>query len=217
MEYASAVEAKLMVAIYWSRCNKWTLISPDNLECSDTLCSIGMPNALIRNRMSLLGDVHIGTRVPLTPRLVANRKKTRRVSEDGRVQFTIGDVEVLCAGRRIEQKAEQAIGLYLMQWGDWPMEAPVLCVKDGELYGVDYVAEPEETTPGQGFEMVGSLSGMISKQFYELTVEAGQIARLAPRTEPGSLGIEIPVDYRGADLPLWIIVQQEVSDVGDGE
>ena len=216
IEYASAVSTPLMIAVYWSKWNQWTLVSPEDLEYRDTLCSVGMLNALTRNRMGLLGDIHIGTRVPLTLRLLANRKRTRLAFDDGRVQFTIGDVELLSAGRRIENKSEQAIALYLLLWGDWPVDTPVLCTKDGELHGVDYVSEPEEITPGQGFDIVGSLSGMISRQFKELTMESDRIARVTPRAEPGSLGVEIPLEYKGTDLPLWIIVQQAASEVGVG-
>jgi hypothetical protein len=63
-----------------------------------------------------------------------------------------------------------------------------------------------ESTENQAFEMLGFLSTMISRRFTELTAPSHNIERLIPDGDPDSLGVLIPFDYKGKQMPLWRFV-----------
>jgi hypothetical protein len=203
------LEVKL--AIYWSRWNKWVLISLSDLKREGSSYVTSFVDSYKQNQMATLGDLTIATTPPLAFRLLTDPDKPRRVDDDGKVEFTIGEVELSCAGQLITKKEEQNIAFYLMLYGDWPTAEPQAHIEDGQLIAIEYSAEPIEETPEQGFEMVGSMSGMISRRYNELTAPTGRIERLAPQIEPGSLGIAIPADYKGSQLPLWRFIQQPAT------
>jgi hypothetical protein len=99
-----------------------------------------------------------------------------------------------------------------MMYGGWPSEEPIAQTEDGELITIDFVAKPPEDTPEQGFEIVGHLSGMISRRFNHLTSSELGVERLSPEADPGSLGVAIPPNYKGKQLPLWIFELTPPSD-----
>jgi hypothetical protein len=214
--YARLLNIDHKLAIYWSHWNTWVLISPSDLRCEDSACVTTFIDSYKKNQMATLGDITLGTTPPLVFRLLTDPGKPRRINANGEVAFTIGRVELACAGERITEKKEQNIAFYLMLYGDWPTNEPKALIEDGELLGIEYVAEPIEKTLGQGFEMVGTMSGMISRQYNELTAPSGQIERLAPKAEPGMLGISIPADYKGNHLPLWRFIQQPTKSDDEG-
>ena len=214
--YARLVKLDLKIAIYWSRWNRWVLISPSDLRCEDSAWVTTFFDSHKQNEMATLGDITIGTTPPLVFRLLTDPGKPRRVNKNGKVAFTIGRVELTCAGERITEKKEQNIALYLLLYGDWPTHQPKALIEEGELLAVEYLAEPLEETPGQGFDMIGTMSGMISRQYNELTAPSGKIEWLAPKAEPEMLGISIPVDYKGSQLPLWRFIQQPAKSNNEG-
>jgi hypothetical protein len=69
------------------------------------------------NEMASLGDYSIGTAYPLKLRLAAAMDKPRTISAEGRVEMTIGAVEISAAGSVLEDKTERNIALYLMLYG----------------------------------------------------------------------------------------------------
>lgn len=214
--YARLLNIDLKLAIYWSRWNMWVLISPSDLRCEGSACVTTFIESNKQNQMAILGDITIGTIPPLVFRLLTDPGKSRRINANDEVAFTIGRVELACAGERITEKKEQNIAFYLMLFGDWPTNEPKALIEDGELLGIEYVAEPIENNPGQGFEIVGTMSGMISRHYNELTAPSGQIERLAPTVEPGMLGISIPADYKGSQLPLWRFIQKPTKSDDEG-
>jgi hypothetical protein len=209
--YARLLNIDLKLAIYWSRWNKWVLISPSDLECDDSACVTSFIDSYKQNKMTILGDITIGTTPPLVFQLLTDPRKPRHINANGKVGFTIGRIELVCAGKRITEEKEQNIAFYLMLFGDWPTNEPKALIENRELLGIEYMAEPIERTSGQGFEIVGAISGMISRHYNELTAPSGQIERLAPKVEPGMLGISIPDDYKGQQLPLWRFTQQPTN------
>jgi hypothetical protein len=71
---------------------------------------------------------------------------------------------------------------------------------------------PERANPRENFEIVGTLSTMISRQFNEITAPSGKVERLSTTRDPTSLDALIPHDYRGSKLPLWRLVIQQAKE-----
>ena len=206
--YAALVRSELRLAIYWSAFKTWTLLSPPDLRLDGTGWMTTFGEAMMRNSMAALGDMHVGTTPPLVCRLLENSDRPPKIDTNGRVKFTIRQVEIECAGRLVTERNEKNLAFQLMLFGEWPTsERPI--VDDGRLLGVEYLAEPISRTPGQGFEFIGTLSRMASRRFNELTAPSGTIERLAPDIgDPGTLTPAIPAGYVGQQLPLWIFIQQ---------
>lgn len=211
--YAQLFKRGLKVAIYWSKWNAWTLLSPDRLRKQENLYMVTFSEAMKMNEMATLGDILVGTRPPLLLRVVTDPDKPRTIASDGNVLFTIAGVELYCNPALIESKLEQIIALYLMLYGDWPANGPRAVIENNDLLAIEFIAAPLEPTPGQGFEFIGRLSGMIWRQYNYLTAPTGQIDKLSPSEEPGALGILIPKEYKGNQLPLWRFIQQPNYDL----
>ena len=209
--YASLINSEVKIAIYWSRWNQWVLISLNALRRNGAAYVTTFSNSCMQNQMATLGDLTIGTTPPLVFRLLTDPKKPRRIDKNGEVTFTISQVELSCAGQLITEKEEQNLAFYFMLYGDWPTDKPKAQIEEGELLAIECSAKPMEKTPRQGFEVVGSMSGMISRRYNELTVSSGRIERLTPQVEPGSLGISIPNNYQGHVLPLWRFIQEPAN------
>ena len=104
---------------------------------------------------------------------------------------------------------------YFIRYGSWPCTNTAQ-VTDGVLESIDFVFEPEmEMEEDQGFELLGPLSGMISRFYDDLTRGPnGGLRHLAPKREPGSLGVAIPKDYKGKALPLWRLHLRPAASFG---
>ena len=206
--YAALVRSELRLAIYWSTFKMWTLLSPQDLRFDGTVWMTTFGEAMMQNSMAALGDMHVGTTPPLVCRLLENSDRPPKIDANGRIKFTIRQVEIECAGRLVTEKNEKNLAFQLMLFGEWPASERLI-VDGGRLLGVEHLAAPISRTPGQGFEFIGTLSRMASRRFDELTAPSGTIERLAPDIgDPGTLTPAIPVDYVGQQLPLWILVQQ---------
>lgn len=203
--YSDRFGKPLRLAIYWSSWNAWTLVAADALTVSNERAGITFAEAMVANEMSILGDRFIGTRAPLVLSLVADPEKPRVIQPDGKVPFTIGAVEMYSAGERIRDAREKTIAFYLMFYGRWSMEQSPQT--DGSLLrSLDFVFSPVEDS-GQGFEIVGTMSGMISQQYNQLTTTMSRsIRRLTPNISPSRLGLVLKEPYQGQDLPLWRLV-----------
>ena len=214
--YAALVNAGLRLAIYWSRLKIWTLISPQDLHLDGSVWAITFRDALMQNAMAAVGDMHVGTTPPLVCRLLENPDRPPKIGVDGRVEFTVRRVEIESAGRPVTERREKNLAFQLMLFGEWPASDHPM-IDDGRLLGVEFVAEPIECTPGQGFEIIGSLSRMASRRYDELTAPSGRIERLAPSTrDPSILAPAIPADYAGRQLPLWRFVQKPSTRIENG-
>lgn len=202
-KYAALFGRDLYLAIFWSRWRKWTLIRPDDLAPSERP-SISFVEAVVRNEMSLLGDVMVGTTPPLSLLISTDPSKPRSVDSEGHCAFTIGAADLRCNGVRIEEALEQNLAFYFMLNSDWHVGEPEAKLDSGQLLHFEYVAEPQNPVPAQGFQMLGFLSEMISRNYNDVTSEFGEIHQLSPSADPGSLAITIPERYKGKQLPLWL-------------
>lgn len=215
--YGKLLGRQVKLAIYWSRWNAWTLVPLKALTTSAGKAVITFPDAMKSNEMATLGDHMIATTPPLAIRVSADPSKSRKALTEGQFELTIGKVELFCGGRRVDDKLEKSIVNHFMLFGRWPQTTTVE-VQNGDLQWFEFVAEPEELTPGQGFSIVGEASAMISRHFDFRTVSmSGEIQRLQPLVAPNKFGIDIPHDYKGRDVPIWrFILQPRTVDEQDG-
>jgi hypothetical protein len=210
--YTTLFKKDLKLAIYWSKWNLWTLSSLKWTKCEGNKCSISLEDAFKFNEMASLGDYTLATLPPLKFRVVTDPKHPRAVNEKGEAIFTVGGIEMYCGNNHITVPREQSIALFLMLYGEWPSEGGRAIIENGELISFDFVSQPVERHPEQDFQMIGSMSGMISRRFNNMTAPEGEIERLSPKTESSSLGLQIPDDFQGEVLHLWRFIQQPSTE-----
>jgi len=209
--YASLAGADdVTVAAYWANLNLWTLVSLAAFSPDGDRSVLTVSDAMKGNRMAELGDLHIGTKSPLTLTMQADDPKP--LNEAGEAAFTVGSVEIHCDGHLIPDEQEQRIAIQLMLHGNWSAEEEAI-VEDGRLAAIRFTCSPEVSDQErQGFDFVGSLSSMYSAGFNHRTLgEDGAVRELASSVSPGSLGTLIPEGYSGEALPLWRFKQQPGS------
>jgi hypothetical protein len=203
-DYGQLVGCPVKLAVYWERWNLWTLVPVSVCEHNGRT-SLPMPRAVKANEMGLLGDLNVGTRFPLRFRLVADPARERTLGEEGEVAFTIGDVELYCADRRLTGRREWNIAMWFLLYGKWEEEATAE-ISNGKLAWVDITRTPPEDHE-QGFEFIGTLSSLFSSMYLSSTSDADRVTRLGIRVVGGSLGSLIPDDYHSDTLPLWRLRQ----------
>jgi hypothetical protein len=204
--YADIFGVELKLAVYWTQWNLWTLSSLSCLKGRNGNYYLDLKDALINNEIGLLGDRTIATVPPLVFRVITDPGKPRKVQGNGNVEFTIGGVEILASGVKIEDRGEQNLVLSFMFFGDWPEDTQAV-VENDQLISFDFSFEPSERAEDQPFDMVGSLSSMVSRQFHFLTAPEGETERLVPNQEPDDFGIELPPNCKGKQLKLWCFQQ----------
>jgi hypothetical protein len=205
--YAAALNRPLKFALYWSPWNLWVLISADKLPIRNGKRSINMFEAAKINEMFILGDMSIGTKVPLTFRLLADPSEPSIINEEGEAKFRIGATELYCAGERLHGE-DCKLAWYMMHYGKWSEFEQIPHIENDRLIALDNVISPETWEPKQGFAFIGELSGMISQQYQQHTAPDGQITMIRPLAEPGKFGITIPDGHKSDNLPLWRFVLQ---------
>jgi hypothetical protein len=170
---------------------------------------------MMQNEMSTLGDLTIGTRMPL--KLVLEMKQlseARKDKDTKQIEARVKNVFLTCAGRPIEDETEKNIAFYLMLYGGLNLsEAPKL--ENGELIAIEHEFRMEHDN-NKDIKIVGSLSSMFSR-FYRYATSGGENASVeqiyAPFT-PGSLGKLIPAGYVGKALPLMRLIIKPVDEPG---
>jgi hypothetical protein len=207
-KYAVLFQRELYIAIYWSVWRLWSLVHADRFDRSGEDYLLSLSDALKRSEMMLLGDCTLGTIPPLTLRLLSDPTTDRRVGADGKAAFTMGKVELLAAGQVIEDPLEKKIAWFLLNHGDWPATPPTAEIDGGELISVRSEAQPEDrANPAQRFEIIGIMSQMLSRQYNNMTSTDGRVNLLIPKSDPDSLGVMIPSDFKGQQLHLWHFTQ----------
>jgi hypothetical protein len=201
--YAEIVGTPLRFAIYWAHWNQWTLNNPERFTQTANYAEIDFIQAMKQNEMAVLGDYSIGTKYPLTLKLLAAMDQPRTISPEGIVSMRIGRVEMWSGGVLLEDKTEQNIALYLMMYGKWEYDGGRIELDEAGLpVAVIHTSYPEEITPNQGFEIVGWVSSLYSQHYNSLTLEGGRVSRLNPK-EPTSLAPVIPRDLEKKQLSMW--------------
>jgi len=206
--YADLAGISLRFAIYWAPWNQWTLNDPARFTRSGNYARIEFFQAVKENETALLGDYSIGTVYPLSIRLTADVNKPREVLPDGKVTMWIGGSEFRAGGMLLEDKTERNIAFYLMMYGKWQYDGGHIELdRDGLPIAAVHMVSPEEITPNQRFEMIGSLSSLYSQAYNFLTLEDGRVTRLNVK-EPTALAPVIPREFKKKQLPLWRFIQE---------
>lgn len=206
-KYAALNSLPLRLAIYWSRWNLWTLLDAERLDESQDIVEINMNYAVLHNEMHLLGDCMLGTVPPLSLRFYADKNEPRAVNSGGESAFRIAKACLCSAGVDIEDPAESKVGWFFILFGQWRESEEHAHVVDGLIEYVETRFTPPDPPDGDEnsapFRMIGFMSQMITSQYLWSTSEDSKIKNLVPVSEPGDLGVLIPLNYKGEALKLW--------------
>ena len=208
-EYGALMGVPVSIAVFWSRWCLWALVPVEALPPD----GLSLLAALPRNNMVLLGDRQLGTTPPLIMRVVADPRGPNLPGRDGKHSFRIGSAEFLCGGTRVASTLERNLAYQFMLFGDWPETDSPVELDGDRLVHLDFIFAPKQRTPNQRFELLGSMSSIVSRKFQALTSTTADVTSISPAAEPASLGVMIPEDYVGEALPLW---QFEVQPHGKG-
>ncbi len=206
--YADLHAIPLLIAIYFSRNNKWVLLSKSSLLEHKKKYTIDYINAIAKSEMSLLGDRTIATEPDLGIEFIADLSKDATVSDEGKTNFIIGEVKLYCAGQEITDDLEKSIAFYLMRFGNWNENKPEGIFDKGIFIGAKYTFSPDFPPEEQRFAMVGELSSMISYSYSEQTVYEKSVIALDTNLDPSVFSVEIPTGHIGDKLPLWQFIMQ---------
>ena len=205
--YAKATGAELKVAVFWARWSIWTLVSPERLMGADGGLTLDMSTAIRVNELSRLGDRTVGTQTPLRVRLTMDQERTSPVKDDGTVICTIGETQMYCRDRELTEPNDQEIAWVFMRYGQWKNEGAEAVLDGDRLKAIEYRWAPIEPS-GQGFDMVGSLSGMFARYYAEQTVDQGEVVQLGAPLQPDWLKRLVNRKPGDKDLPLWQFVTE---------
>jgi len=206
--YARLNKIPLKIAIYWREIGEWTLIDESSFCANDNNQHIlTIEKAIMLNEMAMLGDVTLGTLLPLKFRLGFSKEKTHRINEN-EWHIVVESAEMFCRDTQIENKLEQSIAFKIMLGGNLQEENELILCDDGspEFNIFSYDKFEKDDNNDQNFEMVGSLSRIISSSYMHATSwnkDETATQLIMPRQEPEDFKVFIPEDYKGEHLPLW--------------
>lgn len=201
-KYADLMQIDLKIAIYWAKTNAWTLVSKEDFSPKGNNSTISFCQALKQNKMSILGDIMIGTTPPLAIKLYASQQDQAKKGNNS-FGFTIEKVELSCNNQLITNDNESKIAFKLILFGDWEEEFIPSINKDNKIEYIKFQFNPIEKNQEQDFNIIGTLSSIISRQYMQYTSPNGLVERFSPNINPKQLGLIIPNDYKGDVLKLW--------------
>lgn len=204
-KYAELDGSQLKVAIYFSRWGQWTLLPLEWFEATDTHLETNLVTALARSEMAILGDQMVATTPDIQVVLESDADSSRRISDEGEARFKLGRIRLYCNNVELTDPLEKKLAFYFTRFSKWVESEEEALVEDADLVALrfTYAPDPEMVTEGQPFQMLGSISSMISRAFAEQTTEEGEVIAITATTEPNELGVLIPENYEGKGLPLW--------------
>jgi hypothetical protein len=197
--YAAAMGSELLFAIYWVQWNIWTLVPISAFRTDGGTLRLSLTDALLVNKFGRLGDKVIGTRWPLRFRVLPDGTEPV-IGSDERVTFATGAREIYCEDRRLVNRAEQRLAIFLAMYGDWQVLDTVMEVHDQKLMSVELLVGPQEDRghlKSQGYGVVGLLSSMISKLHNSSTARDAHVSAIREDFEPDEVGRILPDDHRG--------------------
>lgn len=208
--YADINRADLKIAIYFSRVNQWTLLSPESFLEENGKLWIDLPHAMARSEMSVFGDRNIATLPLLRFEMICDQEgEEPLISGDRTATIMAREIKMHCGDQFLESPMEANIAFYLMRYGDWEVTQDPVVVDSGRISTVSYSSSPREAIAGQDFQIVGSLSSMVSSAFRELTVDNNTgIVSLDVKYDPSFFELKIPLNYKGIGLPIWQFIIQ---------
>jgi hypothetical protein len=145
-------------------------------------------------------------------KLTAAMNQPRTISPDRKASMRIGAVQIWSSHVLLEDNAERNIAFYLMMFGKWEYDGGRVELDAAGLpIAVTHTVSPEDPTPNQGFEIIGSLSSLYSQHYNSLTLEDARVARLNVK-DPTTLAPVIPRNLERKQLPMWRFIQQPNFD-----
>lgn len=205
--YAGMMRTDLRLALFWDGMRTWTLNSLEAFEAGshgEKQWSIDFARAFQTNEMARLGDRHIGTPAPLRFRVNVDPDKSDPVPlSNGSMRVTIASVQLVSRNRPLSGRGA-AIATKLLWHGNW-VEAGQHVERDGSrMLWVDHLFAPtaDEKDWGEGCEMIGSLSSIISNAYLAGAASTIHTSSKSAVLDPGSMGQFIPNDFQKLDLPL---------------
>jgi hypothetical protein len=203
-KYAGIFAKELRIAIYWAKWQLWTLLPLSQFSYNNIKkeYSITFKKAMMTNEMYILGDQLLGTVPPLTIRLVADPHERREIQPDGRCIFKINSVEMYSGNKLLEDETDMDIVFRLMYYSRWPVEEEFE-TNGNELVAISFNARPEELAKEQEFQMLGSFSEIMSREFENATAPQGLIEYLGMMGKGNVYTPHIPDDYVSKGFRLW--------------
>ncbi len=211
--YADRMKTDLRLAIYWDRMRTWTLNPLAAFEpgsCGEKQWSIGFVRAYLTSEMAVVGDRFIATPAPLRFRVNVDPDKSEPIPvSNGRMKVTIASVELVSRDRPLSGRAA-AIASKLLWHGTWVEVGQHVERAGNRMLWIDHLFAPTEDKQewGDGCEMIGSLSGIISNAYLAGAASTIHTSTESTVLEPGSMGQFIPDDFEELDLPLALIELQ---------
>lgn len=208
--YGQLFNRPIYLAVYWLAWRQWTMHKVEDLLAmvDKGRLKLRFIDALPRSEMAVLGDFSIATKYPLSLRLVVDAELVGRRETESTYHMVITGVELRCAGTQLLSARDKEIAYGLMVYGRWKeADEPEVITGDGSVKAIEFVFAPEEPHPGQGFEIVASVSRLISSYFDHLTVDEHGVRRLHPGPLPASPYPRVGEEYKSKELPLWMFIQ----------
>ncbi|HGM5472952.1 TPA: hypothetical protein ACKP1C_000140 [Serratia marcescens] len=195
-------------AIYYRIMRIWTLLPISSFIEHKKKYSTNAIHSYANSELSMLGDLTIGTKPPLIFELVADQSRDVILNENDQASFIIGGVKIYSGDVEIEDPQEKTIAFNLMRFGRWDCgEAEGVMGENDKLHSVRYTFNPDslESYEKSGFDIIGSLSSMITSAFNEQTIYENKIAAIDMKADIDAFSVKIPEDYKHKELPLWIL------------
>ncbi|MCB0308279.1 MAG: hypothetical protein KDD48_02825 [Bdellovibrionales bacterium] len=204
IKYSELNGVELKFAIYWVKLGMWTLVPIDCFSVIKGRRFVTLETAILNNEMVLLNDRMIGIKPPLIFRVLTDPSKPRVVSSNGEAKVNVLGFEIFNGTTKITSRNDLQLCWFLIMNAVWKQQDPEASVTEkNDLQRFDFIFEPEEVTPDQGFEVVGSLSTLLSRQFNSMTVPNRDIQNYIPKTDHLSLKSSIEFTKNYNQLPVW--------------
>lgn len=208
-KYAELHGIPVYYAIHYRNMNnKWTLQPLTSFVEKEDHYSTNIIRSLATNEMHLIGDIYIGTKPSLALELIADIDESTPALNNSEGYFSPKGYKIYCSGNEINDETERKIANYLMMYGDWSESEPEAIVdEDGKMQSISITLSPEipENFERNGFDFIGVLSTMITKEFNIQTIQGKKVTAMDTNLEPHDFSVKIPSDYKGGSLPLWRI------------
>lgn len=204
-KYGELHSVPVYYAIYFRIMRRWALVARSSMKEQENEFTLTIASALAKNEMHLLGDLMIGTKPDLVFELIPDKSKEITLTEPNFAFFTIGAVKIYCNDKEVTNGFEMQIAFNLMRYGDWECADPTAIMSENGLESVRYIFSPEtyDNYEQQGFDLIATLSSLITEAFNEQTVNDSQVKSIDTRLNARLFTMNIPPDFKGEALPLW--------------
>ncbi|MDZ4064809.1 MAG: hypothetical protein U1E22_09110 [Coriobacteriia bacterium] len=207
--YASVLEARPMVAIYWAAWGIWTLLDVAFLLTSNDSprIRVEMGDALAESEMSLLGDRLVTARArEMAFRLCMDILGSVPLPRGEELSLRIAAVDLLVDSEVIDVKREQRVAWFLMMFGG--IEPDDEFVRDSDTAG--RVVFTFEGTPDSGGVGFGFLASMLARLYTtQSRGEAGDVVALPfPHLKAGHPARLLAAGFQGKRLSFGYGVLQ---------